>query len=126
MQETVVIGVLRKEQEVLIVRRKQKEGDLFWQFPGGGVESGETEEAAVKREVLEETGITVNVEFNLGRRVHPSTGKEIAYFACSYVSGDINIADEDLDAAIWVSIEDVMRYFTTPVFKPIQDYLGIA
>lgn len=39
---------------------REREGRIFYTFPGGGMEPTETEEECVKREVLEEFGIVVN------------------------------------------------------------------
>jgi ADP-ribose pyrophosphatase YjhB (NUDIX family) len=46
-------------REVLLVKRGNTLGRGLWSLPGGKVEFGETAEAAARREVLEETGVTV-------------------------------------------------------------------
>lgn len=57
----VAVGILMKENgDVLLAQRpagKPYEG--YWEFPGGKVEAGETIEDALKREFMEELGITV-------------------------------------------------------------------
>jgi 8-oxo-dGTP diphosphatase len=125
MDKKIVIGVVVNGEKVLIVRRKQKEGDLFWQFPGGAVEDGETDEQAVIRELREETGVRCKIIKCIGSRIHPSTHREMSYWVCEFVEGDILVSDEDLDAAVWVEICEAITYFTTPVFPPILEYLGI-
>ncbi|MFC6973419.1 NUDIX hydrolase [Halomicroarcula sp. GCM10025709] len=47
---------------VLFVREGDSYEDATWKLPGGGVEAGEHREAAVIREVQEETGVTVAVD----------------------------------------------------------------
>jgi 8-oxo-dGTP diphosphatase len=47
------------EPAVLLIRRGQEPLKGEWSLPGGAVELGETLEEAVRREVLEETGLTV-------------------------------------------------------------------
>jgi len=46
----------------LIKREHSQRGRLYYLFPGGGLEHGETYEDAVVREVLEETGLDVAVD----------------------------------------------------------------
>lgn len=85
MEQKIVIGIVTKGQKVLIVKRKEKEGNLLWQFPGGGVEIGETDEVAIIRELKEETGILAKVTSCLGERIHPYTKKEMSYWVCEYI-----------------------------------------
>jgi len=56
-REAVRAILLSKEDEVLLLRiRPPQGGDYFWITPGGGLENGETAEAALKRELREELG----------------------------------------------------------------------
>jgi 8-oxo-dGTP pyrophosphatase MutT (NUDIX family) len=48
--------VLDREGRVLLFRHRDPFGRSFWATPGGGVENGETFEAAANREALEELG----------------------------------------------------------------------
>ncbi len=47
------------QKQVLLIRRGQEPLKGEWSLPGGAVELGETLEEAIRREVFEETGLTV-------------------------------------------------------------------
>lgn len=54
--------LLDPEDRVLFCRGVEPEGGaVFWVMPGGGLDAGETFEEAARREVLEETGLTVDI-----------------------------------------------------------------
>ncbi|MDF2669380.1 MAG: mismatch repair protein MutT [Paenibacillus sp.] len=58
-----VTGVLLEEKSILLVKHNQEVGaNRFWSLPGGKVERGETLDYAMKREMVEETGLDVEIE----------------------------------------------------------------
>lgn len=62
-----VCAIIKKDNQVLLIHRF-KNGDEYWVFPGGGVESGETNDQALAREVMEETCLPVTA-FNQIREI---------------------------------------------------------
>jgi 8-oxo-dGTP diphosphatase len=68
LQAEPVVGavVIDRAERVLLVRRVRPPGAGSWTLPGGHIEPGETLEAAVMREVREETGVDARVVCALG------------------------------------------------------------
>lgn len=125
----VVIGVTLSTgdstAQVLVVQRRRGEGELSWQFPGGEVENGESEQVAVERETREECGIVAKAVERLGERVHPATGRRIAYWRLDYLSGTLVLGDlGDLQKVQWVPASDVADLFTTDLYPPIAEALA--
>jgi len=58
----VVAAEIERDGRYLITQRPEKATmPLLWEFPGGRVEEGETDEAALARELREEMGLVVSV-----------------------------------------------------------------
>lgn len=117
-------AIITENGRVLMVRRRVKEGELSWQFPAGAIEPGESPEQAAVRETLEETGLKVEAASLIGQRVHPKTGREMSYTACSVIGGEAHVADADeLDAVAWVALEEIPEYVPYGLYGPVQEYL---
>ncbi|REK84407.1 NUDIX hydrolase [Streptomyces inhibens] len=123
-QPGISAGIIVEGDRVLMVRRRAREGELMWQFPAGAIEAGETAEQAAVREAREEAGLTVEVLKLLGGRVHPKTGRLMSYTACSVVSGEARVADEEEIAEVaWVALTEIPAYVPYGLFEPVQEYL---
>jgi 8-oxo-dGTP diphosphatase len=90
--------ITRADGLLLLIKRGNEPGRGLWSLPGGRVEPGETDVAAVAREVQEETGLVVAVG-GLAGRVQRGRYDISDYFA-TVVSGELEAATDALDA-VW-------------------------
>ncbi|UVF18859.1 NUDIX hydrolase [Microvirga terrae] len=125
--EVVVAVVMRPDGRVLMIRRKRAVGNLRWSFPGGKINSFETEQAASEREVKEEAGIECAAFHKIGQWYHPDVKKEISYWLCSHLSGEPVVSEPHLiDRVGWFTKSQVEERVTTTIFPPLAAELGIS
>jgi ADP-ribose pyrophosphatase YjhB (NUDIX family) len=94
---------------VLLVERAGNPLKGWWSIPGGLLETGETLETAVVREVLEETGLKVEVVrfFEIFQRIMPDARGRTEYhyllidFLCRATGGRLR-PSSDVSAVAWV------------------------
>ena len=111
----VAAGLLFREGQLLIAQRLPDDhlGDL-WEFPGGKVESGETFEKCLCRELREELGVGVAVgELVEGiSHEYPNRKVLIKFFHCNIVSGTPKPLDcQNLK---WVEADELVSYKFPP------------
>lgn len=124
--QKIAVGVCVNDGNVLMVKRKVREGRLCWQFPAAMTRSTESMEQKVCREVYQETGIRTSVIKALGSRIHPDTGVATFYFALKYLSGNVeNKDDYENEEVRWISLEDYEDYITSDIFFGVTKYLKV-
>ncbi len=86
----------------------------MWSIPGGRVESGEADGAAVTREVAEETGLSVTVGRLVGSVERPAPNGVFTIFdyECQVTSGVLQAGDDASDVA-WVDSATLATLPTT-------------
>lgn len=61
----VVAAIIKKNNQVLSTQRGYGEFQGLWEFPGGKIEPGENHQEALKREILEELLVDIEVQDHL-------------------------------------------------------------
>ncbi len=97
---TAIIVLVHKEDEVLLVHARNFHHD-FYGLVAGFVETGETLEHAVHREVKEETGLEIKNLKYFGSQPWPYPCGIMVGYNADYVSGDIHLQKEELSKGNW-------------------------
>jgi 8-oxo-dGTP diphosphatase len=102
---------------LLLIRRGHEPSRGLWSLPGGRVEPGETLEAAVVREVREETGLDVRVGAAVGSVLIPAGAVvyDVTDFACTPLDAAAEpVAGDDADGVAWVEAAGLDELPCTP------------
>jgi 8-oxo-dGTP diphosphatase len=116
----VVAGLIRKPGEVLLTQRKPgRHLGLSWEFPGGKVEAGETDEEALRRELREELGIEVTVGTRCFETRHQYGPREmhLLVYRCTVVQGEPTAID--VNAFEWVKLDALSGRTFLPADMPL-------
>ena len=111
--DAIVFGYQNNQLYVLLIQQKFGTQDSYWALPGGLVQDSESLEDAVRRELKEETNISVNYFeqlFTFGDDVFRDPRNRVisvAYFALVDSSKLKIKADSDAENAQWFKIDEV-------------------
>ncbi len=114
-----VAAVIPHGEGILVVRHR-KDGRTYHLLPGGGVEFGETLSQALKREVLEETGLTCEPlrPLFINDSIAPDGSRHVVQvtFLVRPTGGDLGAADADprVEAAERVTFDELAHLDLRP------------
>jgi len=111
----VGVGALIFERgRILMARRGKEPLKGWWTLPGGALETGELLDSAVRREVLEETGLVVEPVqvFEIFERIMPDAEGRTEYHyvlidhECRVTGGELQAGDDVAEVA-WMRLEEL-------------------
>ncbi len=119
---------LVRDRQILLNRCRFSDGTVYYDFPGGGQEFGESLGECVHREILEETGYDTEVGPFLAlaeevftdpetQKTHPDYCHRVAHFFLCHITSDakrpVDVLDYQQETSVWVPISEVD---TLPVY----------
>lgn len=109
---SVAALVTNEKGEILLVNSPWR----GWEYPGGLIESGETFQEALHREVREEAGVEIEITGFIG--ICKNVEKNIVNidFTARYLSGELTTSEESTEV-IWATPEQAMEMITFPLTR---------
>ena len=103
----VAAAVIRSEDKIFAAARGYGEFKGGWEFPGGKIESGETPQEALKREIMEEleTEISVGDLIDTIEYDYPEFHLSMDCFWCEILSG--NLVLKEAEDARWLAADEL-------------------
>ena len=109
----VVSRMTENGREILLIRHMN---GGHWAFPKGHVEKDETEEQTARREILEETGLIVELDTTFRTVVtyspKPGVMKDVVYFAAEVTGGTAQRQVEEVSDMRWVLLSECDAYIS--------------
>ena len=121
----VVGAIVERNGAVFAARRNaERSAGGLWEFPGGKIETGETPEAALRRELQEELGVDVAVGPFVGRSLSDvGTARiELSCYAAQFKGEDPTVSS-DHDAMQWVPLTKLSSLQWAPGDVPLLEGL---
>lgn len=119
----VVAAIIQKENKILATKRGYGEFINMWEFPGGKIESGETKEQALVREIKEELNIEISVDkfaINIEYQ-YPNFYLFMSCFMCSIKEGSIELLEHN--DGKWITKEELNTLNWLPADIDAVNYL---
>lgn len=125
----VTCAIIKQHGRVLVTQRSENMPEpLLWEFPGGKVEAGETEEECLVREIREELSLHIQPLKRLTPVRHPISAErtlELIPFICQYNGGTIQLLEHRI--YYWAYPHDLMKYnWCVPDLPVVAEYLRLS
>jgi 8-oxo-dGTP diphosphatase len=119
MVSVVGAALLRDDPPRVLASRRTEPPRLagLWEFPGGKVEDGESDETALVRELREELGVEATVGDRLGADLPIGETAVLRVYLCRIASGEPSLVDHDEHR--WLTADELDDVPWIPVDQPL-------
>lgn len=117
--------LLIRDNHILLVKHTYQ--PKYWYTIGGGVDTGESPLAAIHRELLEETGITLNAPARLFAVYYSNLEKRDDYIIFYISNSDFTqqtISSPEILEMKWFSLDALPKDISPATQRRIDEYLG--
>ena len=109
--------IIIDQNKVLVIGAEDDEGKLFWSFPKGHQEDGESDTETAIRETREEVGLETEIidekPIYASPLIHDGTAvKDIYLFLAKIAGGEIKPQEGEVEQVQWVDFEEADKYFS--------------
>ena len=125
MLKNVVAAYIEVNDKFLIAQRANGKFRGLWEFPGGKVESGESDEKAIEREIKEELDIIIKAHELIGSTRYPMGDKELLLklYRCSLPEGYQDIRLNAHIEAKFIAQNEINNYEFCPADYDLLTYV---
>ena len=116
--------------KILLVKRLTVPFSGYWALPGGRLDSGETVEATIIREVKEETGLKVIIVRKIGEYREIGVQNDIEYeyypacFLVKIIGGKLKKQENEIDALEFFSLTNIPKIIAFEHNTMVRDYVN--
>ena len=120
----VVAAIIIKDDQVFATQRGYGEFKGWWEFPGGKMETGESPQEALKREIREEldADIVVNELLETVEWDYPNFHLTMHCFICNLLSESLHLNEHE--AATWLNLENLRSVKWLPADEILLDRIA--
>lgn len=113
--QRIIAAVIKRNNEIMIARRNYGALKGYWEFPGGKVEAGETDEECIRREIKEEFLVEIELEKFLGIETFEIQNNpyEMAFYQVKLLNDNIVLTVHSETA--WLTKDKLKEYRLAPV-----------
>ena len=126
MRVEVVAAVIQKDNKIFCAQRNlSKSMGGKWEFPGGKIETGETREEALVREIKEELDSEIKVDKYLMTVEHdyPTFHITMHAYLCTLVKGELTLKEHN--DSVWLTKEDLLSLDWADADIPIVNKIKV-
>jgi len=117
-QIIVLTGFIERNNKILLVLRDEPEckgAHMKWELPGGRIDFGEIPAECIRREIKEETGLSVKVEClvpviqsNIWDYKDVNQHTLVLCFKCKVKNGELNDSDHHVKDIKWFKYKEII------------------